>query len=49
MRPKRHEMTGWSDLFRARLDQISNHPPEVAGGGCCEQGIPVGGDVGGLT
>jgi transposase, IS5 family len=24
MRPKRHEMTGSSDLFRARLDQIIN-------------------------
>lgn len=24
MRPKRHETTGSSDLFRARLDQIIN-------------------------
>ncbi len=24
MRPKRHETTGSSDLFRARLDQITN-------------------------
>ena len=29
MRPKRHEMTGSSDLFRARLDQIINLEHEL--------------------
>ena len=30
MRPKRHETTGSSDLFRARLDQIINTKHELA-------------------
>jgi len=29
MRPKQHEMTGSSDLFRARLDQIINLKHEL--------------------
>jgi transposase, IS5 family len=29
MRPKRHEMTGSSDLFRARLDQVINLKHEL--------------------
>ena len=30
MRPKKHEMTGSGDLFRARLDQIINMKHELA-------------------
>ena len=30
MRPKKHETTGVSDLFRARLDQIINLKHELA-------------------
>jgi len=29
MRPKQHEVTGSSDLFRARLDQIINLKHEL--------------------
>ena len=29
MRPKKHEMTGSADLFRARLDQIINMRHEL--------------------
>ncbi|EIG61158.1 hypothetical protein Bra1253DRAFT_08025 [Bradyrhizobium sp. WSM1253] len=31
MRPKKHRTTGSNDLFRARLDQITNMKHELAG------------------